>query len=106
MWPQRRARARAEEAEAARLAADAVRVEAEVEAARRMAKIEAINDWYLVRGSANVRSGPLTAMERIGSLKQGTKILVTGKITVANWYRVRLGGGDIGYVYGTLLEKE
>jgi hypothetical protein len=107
------ARARAEEAEAGRLAADAARFEAEVEAAqrletvaRRMAMIEAINDWYLVRRSASVRSGPATDTEQIGSLKHGTNILVTGKITDANWYRVRFGDGDIGYVFGTSLEKE
>lgn len=102
--------ARADEAQ--RMAAEAARAEADAEVAReretlarRIAGIRAMNAWHVVRKWANVRDGPSVATDRIGNLKGGTKVLVTGRITTANWYRVELESGRIGYVFGTLLEK-
>lgn len=44
----------------------------------------------------NVRSGPSTDHDKIGTLKYGQQITVTGK-TADNWYQIQYSGG-IGYV--------
>lgn len=44
----------------------------------------------------NVRSGPSTTHSKLGTLKYGQEITVTGK-TADNWYQIQYAGG-IGYV--------
>lgn len=44
----------------------------------------------------NVRSGPSTSSSKLGTLKYGEAITVTG-ITADNWYQIQYGG-NVGYV--------
>ena len=44
----------------------------------------------------NVRSGPSTAHDKLGTLQYGQEITVTGK-TADNWYQIQFSGG-VGYV--------
>lgn len=49
----------------------------------------------------NVRSGPSTTHSKLGTLKYGQEITITGK-TADNWYQVQYSGG-IGYVNGDFV---
>lgn len=52
-------------------------------------------------GGLNVRSGPSSEHDKLGMLKYGEKVSVTGKID-NNWYRIAYNGKD-GYVSAQYL---
>jgi hypothetical protein len=58
---------------------------------------------YAVQTASHVREGPGTTYRVIDTLGQGATVEVTGEVTGRGWYRVRLGGGAIGYVWSKLL---
>jgi uncharacterized protein YgiM (DUF1202 family) len=97
------ARTLAEEASQAALALEIARIKVTV--AQRVAGLEVMNDWYLVRRGANVRAGPHKDADRVDGLQIGEKILVSGRVASANWYRIELGEDRVGYVFGSLIEK-
>lgn len=53
----------------------------------------------------NVRSGPGATFAKVARFERGAAIDVTGKVKGKNWYRVALGNGKTGYVFGKLLGK-
>ncbi len=55
---------------------------------------------------ANVRAGPGTDYEVVGTLDAGTGVQVTGKVRGRNWLRVDVleGGGD-AFIYASLLKE-
>ena len=57
--------------------------------------------------NANIRAGPTTNAERIGRLRVGAKVDVTGrtKVSGAAWFRVAMTGNRTGYILATLLKK-
>lgn len=57
------------------------------------------------KSSVNVRSGPSTDYEKIGSLKSGQQVKVTGKAEVTGWYRIEFNN-TIGYVSGNYLQDQ
>jgi hypothetical protein len=59
---------------------------------------------YAVQSASHVRRGPATTYRVIDTLAKGTSIEVTGEVSGRDWYRVRLGNGGVGYVWGKLLE--
>lgn len=60
--------------------------------------------WYSATTNANVRAAPTTNSQRIGYLKQGKRVRVVGSAAGGNWHRVRLETGQVGFVFGKLLE--
>lgn len=66
--------------------------------------IEITNVMYAV-SAVNVRSMPSVSGERIGTLKAGQEILVTGQCNETGWYRVSFNE-QIGYVSNNYLETE
>jgi probable enterotoxin D len=52
----------------------------------------------------NVRSGPATGYSVVASLKNGTKVTITGQS--ADWWRVDLGSGKIGFVSGAFITMD
>lgn len=57
---------------------------------------------YTARSTVNVRSGPSTRHARVGQLRPGDQVRVTG--WEGNWARVRFAGGDAsGYVSASYL---
>ncbi len=60
---------------------------------------------YSVLENANIREGPAARTAKVGLLKRGATVAVTGKVKDANWYRIQRGDGSLGYVYGSLLRE-
>ena len=59
---------------------------------------------YAVQTTSHVRQGPGTTYRVIDTLASGAMVEVTGEILGRDWYRVSLGDGAVGYVWGKLLE--
>ncbi len=60
---------------------------------------------YEVTASANIRQDPSLKAKRIGKLKSGSTVHVTGQVSGKNWYRVKSATGVTGFVSGDLLRK-
>jgi len=61
--------------------------------------IEEMDASYVVISSANLRAGPSTSTEIVGKLKANSSVVVTGKVSGKNWYRLDSGA----FVFGNLI---
>lgn len=68
-------------------------------------KVDEMDVWYEVVSNANLRKSPSSKGTRLGELKRGSTVHVTGKVAGQNWFRVAIPGGATGYVYGDLVRK-
>ncbi len=55
--------------------------------------------------NANLRAGPSAESEKVGQLKRGAEVTVTGKVTDGDWYRIE-GEAGRAFVYAPLLGEE
>ena len=71
-------------------------------------RISPLDEFRVAVKTANIRAAPSTSSERIGRLRTGDLIAVTGLTQIGNarWYRVVLDDGDDGFVFATLLQDE
>lgn len=60
-------------------------------------------DYEVVR-NANIRQTPSSKSRRLGELRRGSKVHVTGQVADKKWYQVQSGGRS-GYVFAELLRK-
>jgi formylglycine-generating enzyme required for sulfatase activity/uncharacterized caspase-like protein len=60
---------------------------------------------YEVTGSANIRQAPSVKATRIGKLKRGSTVNVTGRVSDNKWYQVKSATGITGFVSSDLLRK-
>ena len=60
---------------------------------------------YRATSNSNVRAAPTTNSQKIGYLKQGKPVQVIGTAAGGNWLQVRLSSGQMGFVFGKLLES-
>lgn len=67
--------------------------------------VTAIDKTMYVKSSVNVRSGPSTDFDKIGSLSKGKEVKVTGKSDQTNWYQIDYNG-KLGYVSDSYLQEE
>ncbi len=67
-------------------------------------KITEMDDNYRVLRTANIREKPSSSSKRLGELRKGSTVRVTGR-TSSNWYRIRTTTGVSGFVFGELLGK-
>ena len=65
------------------------------------AKIVAAERWMRARTEVNFRTGPGTTYRRIGLLRAGQKVRVTGE--AGAWFRIEKPGGGPAFVHGSLL---
>ena len=65
--------------------------------------IELRDQLMYVTKNANVRAAPSTNGAKLFVMNKGEQVQVTGKIQGQDWYQIKLGGADRGYIYGTLL---
>ncbi len=56
-------------------------------------------------GNANLRAGPSAESEKVGQLKRGAEVTVTGKVEDGDWYRIE-GESGRAFVYAPLLGEE
>ncbi|MCR4686592.1 MAG: SH3 domain-containing protein [Lachnospiraceae bacterium] len=66
--------------------------------------VESADILMFVKKAVNVRTGPNTNYERIGSLEKGTDVEVTG-VADTGWYRIKYNG-QVGYVSNKFLITE
>ena len=62
--------------------------------------LEQMEAEFVALAKVEVWQAPTEDSRRIATLASGDKVLVTGRITVQNWYRVYIKGPGIGYVRG------
>ena len=55
--------------------------------------------------SMNVRSGPDTAYEIVDLFDENEEYVVVGKNDAGDWWQVKLDNGQLGWVYGQLVEQ-
>lgn len=67
------------------------------------ADIETRDQIMYVQKGANVRAQPSTTGAKLFVMNKGEQVQVTGKVSGENWYQIKLGGTDRGYIFGTLL---
>jgi hypothetical protein len=60
---------------------------------------------YQATTNSNIRAAPTTNSQKIGYLKEGSRVRVIGSAAGGNWHQVRLSSGQMGFVYGKLLES-
>ena len=60
---------------------------------------------YEVTDSANIRQAPSVEAARIGKLKPGSTVHVTGRLSDNKWYQVKSATGITGFVSTDLLRK-
>ena len=59
---------------------------------------------YRATSNSNIRAAPTTNSQKIGYLKQGKPVRVIGSAAGGNWHQVRLSSGQMGFVFGKLLD--
>ena len=60
---------------------------------------------FKAKTNSNVRAAPTTNSQKIGYIKEGSQVRVIGSAAGGNWHQVRLNSGQMGFVYGQLLES-
>ena len=68
-------------------------------------KIEDMDAEFKVLKNARLRQQPDSSSKNLGTLKQGSRVIVTGKVLDSNWYRVETADGKSGFVFGKLIAE-
>ena len=66
-------------------------------------ELDTMDQEYVALKNANVRAAPSTDSQKLATLPAGATVTVTGKVRDAEWVRVALPNGDVGYVWDRLL---
>jgi formylglycine-generating enzyme required for sulfatase activity len=67
--------------------------------------IEDMDAEFRVIKNARLREKPDASSKNLGTLKQGTRVIVTGKVTDSDWYRIETSDGKSGFVFGKLIAE-
>ena len=67
--------------------------------------ISPLNEEWWAKKTANVRAGPTTKTGKVGLIRKGSRVTVSGKVVDEPWYEIRLADGTAGYVFAKLIEK-
>lgn len=67
-------------------------------------KVEEMDVDYVAVTDANLRDKPSTDGKRIGEVRAGQRIHVTGRLHDRKWYRVKTKDGKVAYVFANLLK--
>ena len=68
-------------------------------------KIEDMDAEFRVLKNARLREEPDASSANLGTLKQGERIIVTGKVSDSDWYRIETSDGKSGFVFGKLIQE-
>ena len=81
---------------------------APVAASRPSYDVAALDRTMWARTNANLRGGPTAGSDKLGLLRRGAEVAVTGRTLVEGsvWYRVGLSGDGSGFVFGDLLTED
>ncbi len=67
-------------------------------------EVEEVDETLIALKNANARRGPSTKTKKVGLLRKGTEVSVTGRVKGGNWLRIVLNGED-AFVYVPLLGR-
>jgi formylglycine-generating enzyme required for sulfatase activity len=67
--------------------------------------IEDMDAEYKVLKNARLREQPDATSKNLGTLKQGDRVIVTGRVIDSDWYRIESMDGKSGFVFGKLIEE-
>lgn len=65
--------------------------------------LDYVNARYIATKTSNVRAGPGTEHEVVGTLREGEQVTVVGAVQTADWLMVSTRGVGSGFVYASLL---
>jgi formylglycine-generating enzyme required for sulfatase activity len=68
-------------------------------------KIEDMDAEFKVLENARLREQPDASSKNLGTLKEGTRVIVTGKVVDSNWFRIETDDGKSGFVFGKLIAE-
>jgi formylglycine-generating enzyme required for sulfatase activity len=60
---------------------------------------------FKVLKNARLREQPDASSKNLGTLKQGARVIVTGRVADGEWYRIETDDGKSGYVFGKLIAE-
>ncbi len=66
-------------------------------------KVEELDAIYVALKTVNVRSAPTTASAKVGGIARDTGVTVTGTVAGGKWFRIERPGGQVGYIFASLL---
>jgi formylglycine-generating enzyme required for sulfatase activity len=66
-------------------------------------KLEPVRGLYEVLLDSNVRREPNARSDRAGRVEHGANVMVTGKVTGGNWFRIETADGITGFIHGDLI---
>ena len=69
-------------------------------------ELDTLDQDYVALKNANVRAGPSTDTQKLATLPAGSTVTVTGRVRGAEWVRVALPDGGVGYVWDQLLGQQ
>ena len=58
---------------------------------------------FVTVNAANLRAGPGTDLPKVGQLREGDEVLVTGRVADRPWLRVRQGDGTEAFLHAGLV---
>ena len=68
-------------------------------------QIEDMDAEFKVLNNARLRQQPDASSKNLGTLEQGARVIVTGKVVDSDWYRIETAGGKSGFIFGKLIEE-
>lgn len=68
-------------------------------------EIEDMDAEFKVLKNARLREKPDASSKNLGTLKQGLRVIVTGKVIDSDWYRIETADGKSGFVFGKLIAE-
>jgi len=68
-------------------------------------EIEDMDAEFKVLKNARLREKPDASSKNLGTLKQGLRVIVTGKVVDSDWYRIETADGKSGFVFGKLIAE-
>jgi len=65
-----------------------------------------VDTHLFAKKTSNLRAGPGTEHQKMGSLQAGEEVNVTGKVEGRNWYRIERSGGKHAFIFAPLLADQ
>ncbi len=68
--------------------------------------LEPLDEIMVLARNANIRSGPSTDHPKVATLRAGNEVVVVGRVTEANWYKLTHPRHGEAFVFGELLMSQ
>ena len=65
-------------------------------------EVDPLDEQCIAVKNSNIRAAPTTESQKLTTVLAGKTVTVTGKVKGADWYRVELENGGVGFVFASL----